>query len=90
MVVKPTNAYKQLRVNYYILYIVLYYIILYRQYDSYVFRSHLWPFSGRWITKDILQKLSEPVHRSTLRLCTGAMELFGVLINMIINDLDVL
>jgi hypothetical protein len=30
------------------------------------------------------------MHRSTLRLCNGAMELFGVLINMIINDLDVL
>jgi hypothetical protein len=39
---------------------------------------------------DILQKLFEPMNRSTLRLCIEAMKLFGVLINMIINDLDVL
>jgi len=30
------------------------------------------------------------MHRNTLHLCIGAMKLFGALINMIINDLDVL
>jgi hypothetical protein len=30
------------------------------------------------------------MHRRTLRLCIGTMKLFGVLINIIINDLDVL
>jgi len=92
MVVKATNLYKQLRVNYYILYyIILYYIILY-YIDSITPTcfGHLWPSSGRWITKDILQTLFEPPHRSTLRLYIGTTKLFGVLINMIINDLDVL
>jgi hypothetical protein len=52
MQMKPSSAYKRLRVSY---------IVLQTQHVSYVFRPHLWPSSGRRNTKDryieILQML---------------------------------
>jgi hypothetical protein len=50
-VMKPTNAYKHLRVSNIIL-----------QYASYMLRPVLWSSSGRCIAKDILQKFLHHAH----------------------------
>jgi len=36
--------------------------VLYTRYDCYMFRPHLWTFSARCITNDILHKRIEPMH----------------------------
>jgi len=33
------------------------YLILYRQYTSYMFRPLLWPYAGRCITKEVYIKI---------------------------------
>jgi hypothetical protein len=62
MVMQPA---KHLRVYYcnYIIITLLYYIILFTRYDSYMFWPFLLPSTGRCLTRDILQKLFEQMHK---------------------------